>query len=79
MNAAAAIAERISRFPVRTVSVGGRTLAYREAGSGAPLVLLHGIGNQSGSWVQQLESLADRFRVIAWDAPGYGGSDPLAA
>jgi pimeloyl-ACP methyl ester carboxylesterase len=77
MNAAA-VAERIARFTVRTVSAGGRTLAYREAGSGAPLVLLHGIGNQSGSWVQQLESLADRFRVIAWDAPGYGGSDQLA-
>lgn len=78
MNAATAVAERIACFPVRTVSAGGRTLAYREAGSGAPLVLLHGIGNQSGSWVQQLESLADRFRVIAWDAPGYGGSDQLA-
>jgi pimeloyl-ACP methyl ester carboxylesterase len=78
VNAASpAIAERIARHPVRTVSVGGRAIAYREAGSGPALVLLHGIGNQSGSWVQQLESLADRFRVIAWDAPGYGGSDAL--
>jgi pimeloyl-ACP methyl ester carboxylesterase len=71
------VAERIARFPVRTVSAGGRVLAYREAGHGPALVLLHGIGNQSGSWVQQLESLAPRFRVIAWDAPGYGASDAL--
>jgi pimeloyl-ACP methyl ester carboxylesterase len=44
----------------------------------APIVvLLHGIGSQSGSWVLQMDSLARQFRVIAWDAPGYGGSDPL--
>lgn len=77
VDPASEIAARIARFPVRTVSAGGRTLAYREAGGGPVLVLLHGIGNQSGSWVQQLESLADRFRVIAWDAPGYGASDAL--
>lgn len=77
MTALPDIAERIARFPVRTVSAGGRAIAYREAGHGAPLVLLHGIGNQSGSWVQQLESLSERFHVIAWDAPGYGASDAL--
>lgn len=76
---AADIAARIARFPVRTVSVAGRALAYREAGAGPCLVLLHGIGNQSGSWVQQLESLAERFRLVAWDAPGYGASDALDA
>jgi pimeloyl-ACP methyl ester carboxylesterase len=54
------------------------TVSYREAGAGPALVLLHGIGNQSGSWVRQLEALAPRFRLIAWDAPGYGDSDPLA-
>jgi pimeloyl-ACP methyl ester carboxylesterase len=43
------------------------------------VVLLHGIGNQSGSWARQLDALAPRYRVIAWDAPGYGGSDPLEA
>ncbi len=76
---AADIAARIARFPVRTVSAAGRALAYREAGSGPCLVLLHGIGNQSGSWVQQLEGLSDRFRLVAWDAPGYGASDALDA
>lgn len=54
-----------------------RRLAYREAGRGPALVLLHGIGSSSASWRSQLRALSDRFHVIAWDAPGYGGSDPL--
>lgn len=49
-----------------------------EAGTGAPLVLLHGIGSGAASWQAQLEEFSDRYRVIAWDAPGYGGSAPLA-
>jgi pimeloyl-ACP methyl ester carboxylesterase len=40
-------------------------------------VLLHGIGSTSSSWRAQLAALGGRFRVIAWDAPGYGGSDTL--
>lgn len=72
------IDDRIAAFPSRTVAVsGGRRIAYREAGSGKPLVLLHGIGSGAASWLFQLEGLADRFRVIAWDAPGYGESDLL--
>jgi pimeloyl-ACP methyl ester carboxylesterase len=53
-------------------------VSYREAGTGPALCLLHGVGNQSGSWVRQLQALGDRFRTIAWDAPGYGESDRLA-
>jgi pimeloyl-ACP methyl ester carboxylesterase len=63
--------------PVRHQIVGGRRLAYREAGSGPPLLLLHGVGSGAGSWLAQLASLAVRRRVIAWDAPGYGESDGL--
>lgn len=59
------------------VTASGRTIAWREAGSGPVLLLLHGIGSGSLSWQGQLAALSDRFRVIAWDAPGYGGSDFL--
>lgn len=52
-------------------------VAWREAGEGPALVLLHGIGSGSGSWVGQFAGLAADFRVIAWDAPGYGGSAAL--
>lgn len=69
--------DKLSRFPLRQVTVDGRRLAYREAGEGPVLLLLHGISSGSGSWVRQLERLGDRFRVVAWDAPGYGGSEPL--
>ena len=67
---------------LRRLRAGGRVISYREAGaSQAPaLLLLHGIGSGSLSWTAQLASLPPRgYRVVAWDAPGYGESDPLAA
>jgi pimeloyl-ACP methyl ester carboxylesterase len=67
----------VARYPRAKRTVAHGTVSYREAGAGPALVLLHGIGSQSGSWVRQIEALAPRFRVIAWDAPGYGESDPL--
>ena len=55
------------------------TVTYRRAGAGAPLVLLHGGLSDGRSWTPQLESLAREYDVIAWDAPGCGGSaDPAA-
>lgn len=50
---------------------------YVEEGRGPALILLHGLGNNSQSWKNQIHGLKDQFRVIAWDAPGYGdSSDP---
>jgi pimeloyl-ACP methyl ester carboxylesterase len=63
----------------RTISTARGTVTCREAGEGPPLVLLHGIGSGAASWAAQLEALSDRFHVVAWDAPGYGGSDALSA
>jgi pimeloyl-ACP methyl ester carboxylesterase len=68
----------VAAHPLVTRRAGSGIVAYREAGAGAALCLLHGIGNQSGSWTRQLTALGTRFRTIAWDAPGYGGSDRLA-
>ena len=42
-------------------------------------MLLHGVGANSLHWRFQLASLADRFRPIAWNAPGYLLSDNLRA
>jgi pimeloyl-ACP methyl ester carboxylesterase len=64
--------ERIGKFPARQ----SKTISYRETGSGQTLVLLHGIGSSSASWLCQLESLKG-YRLIAWDAPGYGQSEFL--
>jgi pimeloyl-ACP methyl ester carboxylesterase len=58
------------------VSVDGLRITYRRVGSGDPLVLLHGgFGFDSRAWQPQFDELADTFAVIAWDAPGCGGSD----
>ena len=62
---------------LQTVTVEGLRLAWREAGTGVPLVLLHGIGSASDSWDYQIEHFGRDYRVIAWDAPGYGGSGDL--
>ena len=62
---------------LNSVEVDGKTVAYREAGQGPALVLLHGSLTHSRCWRYQLSQLSDQFRVIAWDAPGAGSSsDP---
>jgi pimeloyl-ACP methyl ester carboxylesterase len=74
-----ALAERLlAAYPTHKVSTRRGTVSYREAGAGPALCLLHGISSQSGSWVHQLDALAPRSRVVAWDAPGYGDSDRLS-
>lgn len=58
--------------------VDGLRIAYERAGSGPALVLLHGyVADGPTTWQQQLDDLCDEFTVVAWDAPGAGGSsDP---
>jgi 3-oxoadipate enol-lactonase len=53
---------------------------YEAAGDPAmpPLVFLHGIGGAARAWRGQLAAFSARYRAIAWDMPGYGGSAPLA-
>ena len=63
--------------PLQTAVIAGRTVAWREAGQGPGLVLLHGIGGLSDSWEYQLGHFCNEFRVIAWDMPGYGGTQGL--
>jgi pimeloyl-ACP methyl ester carboxylesterase len=55
----------------------GDRWSYMAAGrADAPaLVLLHGVGANSMHWRFQFAGLSDRFRVIAWNAPGYILSD----
>jgi 3-oxoadipate enol-lactonase len=53
--------------------------SYEAAGDPAmqPLVFLHGIGGAARAWRGQVAAFSDRYRVIAWDMPGYGGSASL--
>jgi pimeloyl-ACP methyl ester carboxylesterase len=58
-----------------SIQVEGLKIAFRRAGGGRPLVLLHGGASDSRVWSAQLADLSDQFQVVAWDAPGCGGSD----
>lgn len=61
-----------------TTEVSGLRIAFERAGSGPAVILLHGfVGDAASTWRNQIEALSDRFTVVAWDAPGAGGSsDP---
>jgi 3-oxoadipate enol-lactonase len=54
--------------------VDAAPVAWREAGSGDPVVFLHGLGGSRIAWEPQLAALARRYRCVAWDMPGYGAS-----
>ena len=61
----------------RTVRVNGKEIFVAEEGSGPPIVLLHGGGpGASGvsNYSRNIEPLAQHFRVIVPDMPGYGRS-----
>lgn len=67
----------ISLAAVQHVEVAGLRIAYRRAGSGPSLLLLHGGLSDSREWRRQLDALSEDFDAVAWDAPGCGGSsDP---
>ncbi|MFJ9030135.1 alpha/beta fold hydrolase [Streptomyces sp. NPDC102274] len=61
----------------RTLSVGGRTVFYREAGDPAApsVVLLHGTPASSFMFRELIPLLADRYHVVAPDLLGFGYSD----
>jgi pimeloyl-ACP methyl ester carboxylesterase len=81
------LVEHLQALPIKheliTLADGRAVLRYREAGSSqdiqVPLVLLHGIGSGSASWVYQLDTAhtSHELRVLAWDAPGYADSTGL--
>jgi pimeloyl-ACP methyl ester carboxylesterase len=65
---------------VEHITINHLDVAVEVVGRGPPLVLLHGILQDSRAWRPQLDDLHDEFTVIAWDAPGCGRSaDPPAS
>jgi pimeloyl-ACP methyl ester carboxylesterase len=86
--AALAISALINRFVAKKaesnnppsgkfVEVGGVRLHYIERGQGEPLVLLHGNGSMVQDFVSSglLKQAAYKYRVIAFDRPGFGYSE----
>lgn len=61
----------------RTIAVDGLTTGYLEAGSGDPVVLLHGGEFGAGAelgWERNIAALAEHYRVLAPDMLGFGES-----
>ena len=54
---------------------GPPRIAVDHAGSGALVVLMHGIGGNRSNWHDQLPEFGRYFQAVAWDARGYGDSD----
>jgi pimeloyl-ACP methyl ester carboxylesterase len=68
------------RLRFRTVSTADHRISLLEAGTGAAVVAIHGLGATKASFLATVAALAPRFRVIAIDLPGFGDSDkPVGA
>lgn len=55
----------------------GASVRVLEAGAGAPVLLIHGVGMRAEAWGPQIGALAQDHHVLAVDMPGHGESDPL--
>jgi pimeloyl-ACP methyl ester carboxylesterase len=58
----------------RWTRVHGHDVAYRQAGSGPVLLMIHGIAGSSSTWVPVMPLLAEKYTVIAPDLLGHGES-----
>jgi pimeloyl-ACP methyl ester carboxylesterase len=64
----------VHHFEPWEMELHGHRVIYRVAGSGPPVVLIHGMVNSSRHWEQVAHGLADRYTVIAPDLIGHGES-----
>jgi pimeloyl-ACP methyl ester carboxylesterase len=62
------------RFEAREIDLHGHRAIYRVAGSGPPVVLIHGMVNSSRHWEGVAMRLADSYTVVAPDLIGHGDS-----
>ena len=61
-------------FELQHVAIHGHDVAFRTAGSGPVLLLVHGMASSSATWLPVFPSLAASFTVVAPDLLGHGGS-----
>ncbi len=75
-NGAAGTVRRLppEEFELKEILLHGHRVAYRSAGSGPAIVLVHGITSNSATWERVMPYLATRFTVIAPDLIGHGES-----
>jgi len=59
---------------MKFVELHGERVAYREAGAGEALLLIHGMAGSSATWRAVLPQLSKKYRVVAPDLFGHGES-----
>ncbi len=63
-------------MPVATVN--HIRMHFEDAGQGAPLLLIHGLGSSAADWADQIQHFSRTYRVIAPDLRGHGATEQLA-
>ena len=72
--AATALPQGPGRLRLRSVETAAGALSTIEAGTGEPVILLHGLGATKASFLPTLDALAPSYRAIGVDLPGFGDS-----
>jgi pimeloyl-ACP methyl ester carboxylesterase len=73
--AATALPQAEGRLRIRHIATAAGSLSTIEAGTGEPVLLLHGLGATKASFLPTLDALAPSYRAIGVDLPGFGDSD----
>jgi pimeloyl-ACP methyl ester carboxylesterase len=73
--AATALPRADGRLRIRHVETEAGGLSTIEAGTGEPVLLLHGLGATKASFLPTIDALASNYRAIGVDLPGFGDSD----
>lgn len=77
-TAPAAAAATLTTAPDQQLAADGVTLRYRDTGSGAPIVLIHGYSAMLESMAGVAGALPDTYRKVALDLRGFGRSTKFA-
>lgn len=59
---------------IQSRRIGDIEVRFRSQGQGRPVVLVHGIGQDHRSWMPQLATPIEGYRLVAYDVRGHGGS-----
>lgn len=62
---------------LRELTIHDQRVAYRTAGEGPVVLLIHGMAGSATTWKQVMPALSEQFRVVAPDLLGHGRSDKL--
>lgn len=61
----------------KEIQIAGKRIVYRVTGTGSPVMLIHGFGEDGEIWDKQVDYLKDRFQLIVPDLPGSGRSEMI--